>query len=109
MSWLIIMYFTHNFLYFLESHLAVHTHGRQKGRAFLLSFIFTITVPISFCSENVICFLCLLHIFKQTPDYFLLSLESSLNLVHIVCNIGCQSYQADDKADDICREWQENG
>ena len=43
-----------------------------------------------FCPENVVCCLCLLHIFKCTSEFFMdaNNILSSLIWVHIVCNIG---------------------
>ena len=32
-----------------------------------------------------------------------------LILVHIICNIGYQSTQADERADNNCHEWQDKG
>ena len=62
----------------------------------------------------------LLQIFKCAPENFLngskcyessldCSLRSSLIWVYIVCNIGYQISQADERADENCHVWREKG
>ena len=78
----------------------------------IMNFILTLILPNIICLVNIVCVLHLLHIFTCTQKSFHheskhyeprsdCSLRSSLIGVHIVCNIGYQSTQAYERADNI--------